>query len=67
MIVTVQIGADVCEELTNGLNLVIYRVNNESDCTISLVDDGDKPILNYTFEIGYLELKKAIEKLEFIK
>lgn len=44
----------------NGLNLVMYRCDDEDSVCIKLVDHGEKPILPFTFEVSYQQLMRAL-------
>ena len=67
MIVEVYISSESHDEklIPNGVNLRIYRVDNESELTVKLEDDGGKPLLPFSFEMDYEELKRAILKLDY--
>ena len=62
MITEIRIYADA---LPNGISLVIYRCNDDKEVTVSLLDDGDEPIIPYTFEIDFEQLKIGVKKLEY--
>lgn len=61
--ITLACGNDDSEEITNGINLKIYRVDDEDNVTVSFEDDGGKPILLFTFEISFEELLRGVLQL----
>lgn len=47
----------------NGLNLEIDRCEDDTECSVKLVDDGGKQLLYFSVE--FKDLKKVIQKLEY--
>jgi hypothetical protein len=65
MVIDIFISTDDPDEIKfpQGLNLIIQRCDDAPSVTVRLVTDGDKDILDTSFDIDYEELKKAILKL----
>lgn len=61
MITTIYMSGNSHDD-DNGINIEIYRVNNEKNVFIKIIDDSHKPLIK-SFSIDFEELKKSIEKL----